>query len=501
MATNSLTSGDLKSFIISLFVLLPILWIILKQYHSRNKSLPPGPKAWPVIGNLAELGANLHIELAKLAQAYGPLMSLSLGSQLMVVGSSPEVAMEILKTHDRLFSGRYVAHVSYAKNPLKNHVSLAFTTECTQQWKFLRTLCRSEIFSSKMIENQYYIREKKLNELLDFLVSKEGEKIKIAQILFVTIFNVLGNILCSKDLISFEETQDSSGLNKAMREIVELFATPNISDFYPILSGLDLQGLSKKANECVKIIHSAWEGIIKDRKAQKLFQDSSRHNKDLLDVLLHKDFTDDQINYLFLELFIAGSDTSNSTIEWAMTELIKKPKCLEKIRQELEREISGNVIKESDLSQLSYLHACVKETLRLHPPVPLLLPRRVNETCKVMNYTIPEGTQVVVNVWAIARDPKNWEDPLTFNPERFLHSELDYKGNDFEWLPFGAGRRICPGMNMGIAQVRLILASLIYHFDWALPDNMSPHQLDMNEKFGVNLHKKQPLVVTLKKRT
>ncbi|KAL3523031.1 hypothetical protein ACH5RR_015865 [Cinchona calisaya] len=300
MATNSLTSGDLKSFIISLFVLLPILWIILKQYNSRNKSLPPGPKAWPVIGNLAELGANLHIELAQLAQAYGPLMSLSLGSQLMVVGSSPDVAMEILKTHDRLFSGRYVAHVSYAKNPQKNHVSLAFTTECTQQWKFLRTLCRSEIFSSKMIENQSYIREKKLNELLDFLVSKEAEKIKIAQILFVTIFNVLGNILCSKDLISFEETQDSSGLNKAMREIVELFATPNISDFYPILSGLDLQGLGKKATECVKIIHSAWEGIIKDRKAQKLFQDSSRHNKDLLDVLLHKDFTDDQINYLFL---------------------------------------------------------------------------------------------------------------------------------------------------------------------------------------------------------
>ncbi|KAL3523027.1 hypothetical protein ACH5RR_015861 [Cinchona calisaya] len=176
-----------------------------------------------------------------------------------------------------------------------------------------------------------------------------------------------------------------------MREMVELFASPNVSDFYPILSGLDLQGLSKKSNKCVKIIHSAWEGIIRDRRAKKSFQDS---NKDFLDVLLHNNFSDDQINCLFLELFTGGSDTSSSTIEWAMTKLIKKPKCLEKIRQELEREISGNIIKESDLSRLSYLHACVKETLRLHSPTPLLLPRRAIETCQVMNYTIPEDTQV-----------------------------------------------------------------------------------------------------------
>ncbi|KAL3523037.1 hypothetical protein ACH5RR_015871 [Cinchona calisaya] len=497
MATNSLALGDLNPSIISLFLLLPILWIILKQYNSRNKSLPPGPKAWPVIGNLAELGSNVHRDLAQLAQVYGPLMSLRLGNQLMVVGSTPEAAIEILKTHDRLLSGRYVADVSYAKGPQKNHLSLAFTTECTQQWRFLRTLCRSEIFSNKMIENQSYIREKKMNELLEFLASKEGEKIKIENFVFLSIINVLGNIFCSNDLVSFEEI---GGLNKAMREIVVLFASPNISDFYPSLSGLDIQGLRKKTSECVKIIHSAWEGIIRDRKAQKLFQDSSRH-KDIVDVLLHKDFSEDQISCLFLELFIAGTDTSSSTIEWAMTELIKQPKYLEKIRHELEREISGNVINESNLSQLSYLQACVKETLRLHPPVPLLLPRHANETRQVMNYTIPEGTQIVVNVWAVARDPNNWEDPLTFNPDRFLHSELDFKGNDFEFLPFGSGRRICPGMNMGLAQVHLFLASLIYHFNWSLPDDMLPQQLDMNEKFGVTLHREKPLEIMLKQRS
>ncbi|KAL3523030.1 hypothetical protein ACH5RR_015864 [Cinchona calisaya] len=500
MATNSsASSGDLNPFIISLFLLLPILWIILKQYN-RNKSLPPGPKAWPIIGNLAQLGANLHRDLAQLAQVYGPVMSLRLGSQLLVVGSTPEAAVEILKTHDRLFSGRHVGHISYAKSPHMNHVSLAWSSDCTQQWKLLRTLCRSEMFSWKMIENQSYLREKKLNELIEFLVSKEGEKIKIAQFVFASIFNFLGNILCSKDLVSFEEVEADSGLRRNMREIVELYASPNISDFYPILSRLDLQGLKKKVDECVKIVHGAWEGILRDKRAKKAFRDSSNNNKDLMDVLLDNEFSDDQINYLFLELFIAGSDTTSSTIEWAMTELIKKPECMKTIRQELEREISGNIIKESDLSRLSYLNACVKETLRLHPPTPLLLPRRASEACQIMNYTIPKGTQVVVNVWTIATNPNIWEEPLTFNPDRFLHTELDFIGNDFELLPFGAGRRMCPGLNLGIRQVHFILASLIHHFEWSLPDNMLLHQLDMNEKFGVTVQKEQPLVIVMKQR-
>lgn len=202
------------------------------------------------------------------------------------------------------------------------------------------------------------------------------------------------------------------------------------------------------------------------------------------------------------ELFAAGSDTSTSTVEWAMAELLRHPKFLDMIRQELDQiEFSEeNVIKESDLTRLPYLQACVKEILRLHPPAPLLLPRRATETCQVMSYTIPKETEVLVNVWAIGRDPNIWEDPSSFNPERFLSCELDFKGNDFEFLPFGAGRRMCPGLPMAVRQVCLTLASLIYHFEWSLPDNMLPQHMDMSEKFGITLQKEQPLVLMLRRR-
>ncbi|XP_031286838.1 probable (S)-N-methylcoclaurine 3'-hydroxylase isozyme 2 [Pistacia vera] len=173
---------------------------------------------------------------------------------------------------------------------------------------------------------------------------------------------------------------------------------------------------------------------------------------------------------------------------------------MNKIREELAQGVSEDFVTEENLANLPYLYACVKETLRLHPPAPLLLPHRAIEDCEVMKYTIPKDSQVFVNVWAIARDPTIWEKPLSFKPERFLNSSLDYKGYDFQYLPFGSGRKICAGMPMAIRQVQLGLASLIHHFEWSLPDTMKPQKLDMNEKFGVTLLKLQPLVVISKAR-
>ena len=178
-----------------------------------------------------------------------------------------------------------------------------------------------------------------------------------------------------------------------------------------------------------------------------------------------------------------------------MAELIKSPESMEKVREELAREISDNLIKFSDLPQLPYLQACLKETLRLHPPAPLLLPRRASVTCEVMNYTIPKDSLIWVNVWAIGRDPMNWEDPLVFKPERFLNSTVDFKGNNLEFIPFGAGRRICPGLPMAARLLPLALASLIHFFDWSLPNGTTPDELDMNDKFGVTLQKEQPLLI------
>lgn len=179
---------------------------------------------------------------------------------------------------------------------------------------------------------------------------------------------------------------------------------------------------------------------------------------------------------------------------------------MEKVVEELEGIVlNQDSVKESNLLKLSYLQACIKETLRLHPPAPLLLPHRASETCQVMNYRIPKDAQVLVNVWAIGRDPSIWDEPLKFKPERFLNSAaMDFnKGNDFELLPFGAGRRICPGLSMAARHVPSVLASLIHCFDWSIPQAKDDHhqqQLDMNEKFGVTLQKEKPLLLIPKSR-
>ncbi|EXC34115.1 Cytochrome P450 76C4 [Morus notabilis] len=182
-----------------------------------------------------------------------------------------------------------------------------------------------------------------------------------------------------------------------------------------------------------------------------------------------------------------------------MAELIKNPRCMKILQEELIREIGRDrAVKESDLPKLTYLQACLKEILRLHPAGPLILPHRAAESCIVMDYTFPKDSQVLLNFWAIGRNPSYWEDPLEFKPERFLNSSIDFKGNDFEYFPFGSGRRFCPGMPMVAKQIPLMVASFIHSFDWSLPQGISPNDIDMTEKYGIAMGMKQPLLVVPK---
>ncbi|KAK6936408.1 Cytochrome P450 [Dillenia turbinata] len=371
--------------LVSILLFLTIIFLALKHKSSKVPPLPPGPRPWPIIGNLPSIDNKPHLSLTHLAQTYGPLISLRLGSQLIVVGSSPEAAAEILKTHDRLLSGRYVPHALYARRPDQSHTS--FWTDCTDQWKFLRTLCRSELFGPKMIEAQSILREEKVQEMVEYLCSKEGQPVQISQVVFASMFNILGQVFFTRDFIGFNEGKESGSMSRLMRELSEFWASPNISDLYPILGGLDLQGLSRKSDVCVGKICGAWQNIIEKRRENKGIN-AERH-KDFLDVLLDNEFSDDQINHLFLELFAAGSDTSTSTVVWAMAELIKNPESMDKIRKEVASHISQSAIKESDLAHLPHLQACFKETLRLHPPAPFLLPHRAIQDCHVWQGMLP----------------------------------------------------------------------------------------------------------------
>lgn len=199
-------------------------------------------------------------------------------------------------------------------------------------------------------------------------------------------------------------------------------------------------------------------------------------------------------------MFAAGTDTSSSTTEWAIAELIRNPRLMVSIQKELDTVVGANrLVNEMDLAHLPYLEAVVKETFRLHPSTPLSLPRVANESCEIFNYHIPKGATLLVNVWAISRDPKEWSNPLEFKPERFLPGgekfDVDIKGTNFEVIPFGAGRRICAGMSLGLRMVQLLTATLVHAFDWELENGLLPEKLNMDEAYGLTLQRGEPLLV------
>ncbi|EEF51100.1 (S)-N-methylcoclaurine 3'-hydroxylase isozyme 1 [Ricinus communis] len=477
-----------------ILLLVPLLCLILKHLKpSSTPPLPPGPFQWPVLGNILQLGNKPHISLTHFARIYGSVFSLKLGTQLVVVGSTREAAMEILKTRDRTLSGRYVPHLAPTKSPQLNKLSLGWIVECNDKWKYLRTICRTELFSSKALESQKSKREKKILEMVAFIKKMEGKELEVRKVAVITVFNMLSSIMVSEDLMSLDQENADGEMTSLLHSILELASTPNISDLYPILGRFDLQGLQKKIMELHERCFEICEAITEERRQGKRM-DASR-GSDFLDTLINNGSSNQQINVLLLELLSAGTDTSSNTIEWTMAELMKNPKCMKKVQEEITRNLIPDILKESPISNLTYLQACVKETLRLHPPGPFLLPHRATDTCQVMNYTIPKNSQVLVNFWAIGRDPKYWKDPLIFKPERFLNSNLDYKGNDFEFIPFGSGRRICPGLPMAAKQVPLIVASLIHFFDWSLPGGKDSIDLDMTEKYGLTLRMEKPLLL------
>ncbi|KAI3774366.1 hypothetical protein L1987_48918 [Smallanthus sonchifolius] len=465
---NNITS---PLFVLSTIFLLLLIFKQAKLVSSKNN--PPGPPKLPIIGNLHQVGDRPHVSFAKLAQKFGPLISLQFGKQIVVVASSPEAAMGILKTQDRLLSSRIVP-TAFEQASLIPH---------------------SFIWSE--------LRQEKLGNLLDFLRKQQGQVIDAEDVVFTTLFNTLSSIIFGKDLLDFKEehgTQDE--LKESLRTIIEYGGrVKDLGSFFPMLDRFDLHGIRKGTMKEFNKAFAYWEDIIEERRVQVNSSTwSSEQAQSFLDRMLENGFSNNQINQMVMELFIAGTNTTTSTVMWAMTELVRHKEVMSKIEEEMKKEFNSDQITNSEISKLTYLQACIKENFRLHPSVPLLLPHMAAETCEVMNYSIPKNAKIFVNVWAMGRDPKLWNDPLSFNPERFIDSKMDFKGQDFELLPFGSGRRICPGLPSGIKSVEFLLSSLVREFDWAIPNGEDPSTLDMDDKFGIALKRKTPLNLIFKQK-
>eukprot|EP00253_Pinus_taeda_P000359 PITA_00359 len=464
--------------------------------------LPPGLPGWPIVGNLFQLGKNPSESFFHLAQKYGPLMSLSLGMKIAVVVSSPAMAKEVLKTHDHVLAGRIVNQVARS---LSQHKSSFVLCQYGSRWRMLRRISNTELFSVKRLEALQYLRRDQVNGMIHqiFEESVKGSQcVNIGHTVFHSAFNLLSNMAFGTYMFD-PHSGESGELKEAITKLMLLHTTPNLGDYFPFLQFLDLQGVFHQAVICRKKVHDIIDKFIEDRLATrgKSSDRSDDGKKDLLDVLLDMrsgEFTVTDIRGYLQDIFQAGSDTTSSTIEWAMAELIRNPEKLKRAQAELEEVVGLNrLVEESDAERLPYIRAVVKEVFRLHPAVPLLVPHRADSRCEIAGFVIPKHSSILVNVWGMGRDPQIWNNPLKFMPERFLDDtemrSVDYRGQNFELIPFGAGRRMCVGLPLATRMIHVVLASLLHSFEWAPPKGMSAEEVDMTENFGLTLQKAVPL--------
>ncbi|KAH6556951.1 hypothetical protein KP509_1Z146500 [Ceratopteris richardii] len=286
---------------------------------------------------------------------------------------------------------------------------------------------------------------------------------------------------------------------------VQSKATPTIGDFIAYLSFTDAI-FKIRMKRLHRRLNTALDSILEERSHLISRLPADQLRDDFLQVLLSAKTDDSEestltpadIKAIMSDLFLAGIDTSASTLEWAMAELIRKKECLLKLQKELDEAHKGksDYLTDEDVKDLPYLYNVVKEVLRLHPVVPLLVPRISSTETTVEGYFLPSGTIAFVNVWAIARDPKIWDHPEDFRPERFETSTRDMKGQDYELLPFGSGRRMCLGIRLGMSMVTVTLANLIRFFDWEPALDKGVESIDMGEANGIGSAMEHPLKCT-----
>ncbi|KAL5845250.1 hypothetical protein ACOSQ4_011208 [Xanthoceras sorbifolium] len=497
----------MASLIITILLLsLPIFILFLIQIHRRSTAaksggvrLPPGPRGLPLIGNLHQIdNSRLHQCLWKLSKEYGPdLVSLRLGFVPTLVVSTAKMAKEVMKTHDLQFCSR--PSLLGQQKLSYNGLDLAFAPY-NDYYREMRKLCVVNFLNPNRVQRFRPIREDEVSRLIEN-ISKSVAASNPVNLSELMMF-LTSTIICR---VAFGKRYEDEGIERSrfhalLNETQAMFASFFVSDYFPFMGWVDrLTGLKSRLERNFKDCDTFYQELIDDHL------DSNKpksEQKDIIDVLLQLreqrsfkiDLTIDHIKGVLMNIFVGGTDTGSASVVWAMTYLMKNPKAMTKAQEEIRNLIGDKgFVDEDDVQKMSYLKAVVKETMRLQPAAPLLIPRETGEKCILDGYVIPAKTRVIVNAWAIGRDSEAWDNPEEFDPDRFLGNSIDFKGQNFQFIPFGAGRRICPGMHMGISTVELVLANLLYKFDWQMPDGMKKEELDFEVLLGVTMHKKNAL--------
>ncbi|XP_042035665.1 trimethyltridecatetraene synthase-like [Salvia splendens] len=493
-------------------ILIAALALLSRRLPKRpsQRKLPPGPRPWPIIGNMNLLGSSPHRSLHSLSQKYGDLMLIKLGTSIVLVASSAEMAEQFLKVHDANFATRPA--LAAGKYTAYNYSDMTWAPY-GPYWRQARKIF-SEVLNTKSLEFFKPIRVEEGRSFLSRLHALSGKPVVLREHLsHYTLSNISRMVLSNK---CFSEEEEEDGRHNSIFKLGELQAmldegfllngVINIGDWIPWLSFLDLQGYVKRMKELYKKLDMFNEFVINDHEARRAAENDFFTFKDAVDMLLEMaknpnlevKMTRDCIKGLLQDLLSGGTDTSAASIEWAIHEVLRHPQVAEKVKKELDMVIGRNRwVEESDYLQLPYINAIIMETWRLHPLSPLLPPHCAIEDCKVAGYDIPKGTPVIINTWSIGRNPNLWDKPEEFLPERFLGKDIDMTGSDFSLLPFSSGRRRCPGYKLGLKLVQTTLANLLHGFDMRLVEGMGPQDICLEELYGLTVHPKESLEIIM----
>ncbi|XP_058103956.1 xanthotoxin 5-hydroxylase CYP82C2-like [Magnolia sinica] len=514
METSYLTTA-LTIIIFFFFFFLYQHWKKKKSDNGRKEAPEPG-HGWPIIGHLALLAGEIptHQVLGALADQYGPAITLRLGRRRTLLVSSWELAKECFTTNDRSFAGR--PKVLAGKYIGFNHATFALAPY-SSYWRETRKIAVLELLSTRRLESlqdvwptevDMFIRE--LYDLWASNVNGSTVTVEMKERLWGLSFNVITRMVSGKRYFgSGGDDEEARQFRRVASQVVYLLGVPDIGDALPFLRWFDFQGYEKALKKIAYEMDSITERWMNEHRRKMGPSENNDRDQDFFDVLLslgeegklpdHHP-TDTFIKSLTFTMITAGSDTTSIELVWALSLLMNHRDALKRAQDELDMHIGRErLVQRSDIEKLTYLQAIIKETLRLYPAGPLLIPHEAIEACQVGGFHVRAGTRLLVNVWKIHRDPRVWSDPLEFRPERFLgsHVDVDVWGQNFELIPFGSGRRSCVGISLALQVMQLALARLLHGFDWATPMD---GPVDMTEGFAFSLPKKDPLLLLIKPR-
>ncbi|XP_021728440.1 cytochrome P450 81E8-like [Chenopodium quinoa] len=492
---------NLNLFTLSLSLLIVFIVYKFLSLTYNKKKLPPCPPSLPIIGHLHMLKRPLplHQTLHEISTTYGEILLLKLGVRKVLLISSPSAVEECLVKNDTVFADRPDTLVGRLLH--YNSTSIAFSPY-NDHFRTLKRLMTQEVFSSTKIPLFSGIRQDECSLLIRDLyheaATEEPAKVNLNQGFNDLALNIMTKMTAGKRYYGkeVEDISKAKEFSEIIREGSALSAADNPGDFLPMLKFM-FRGLEKKMVAWMDKTDNFYQQLLDERKGRVHINDS----KAIIDVLISAQkqdpvfFTNEVIKGMVMVLVLAGADTTAATIEWAMALLLNHPKAMKKAQKEIDEVVGHDrLLNEDDVSKLTYLQNVVNETLRLYPPTPLLLPHESSEDTTICGYDVPQGTMLMVSLWTIHRDPKTWMEPEKFIPERFEGKEGE---SLYKLLPFGLGRRACPGYAMGKRAVCLVLGSVLQCFDMERPDL---DMVDMSQATGLTMPKAKPLEALSKVR-